>query len=436
MKITVIGTGYVGLVSGACLAYLGNRVLCVDNNREKINLLKSGEIPIYEPDLDKIVAKSYQSGNLRFSDDFDNSVNDADIIMLAVGTPSDDKTGKADLTYIKQASLQIAKVVNHDVIIVVKSTVPVGTCEQLKKIFKSKKPKINFEVVSNPEFLREGSAVNDFLKPDRIIIGAESDHAKEAMNKIYGKLIDSDYPVLFTNLPTAELIKYASNAFLATKTAFVNEMADICEGYNADIEVVARGMGMDNRIGTKHMRAGPGFGGSCFPKDTTALLHIAKQVKAPTSIVESVVVSNNKRKLKMVKKIQTNLKGKLRNKQIAILGLTFKANTDDVRYSPALVIVNELIKKSAKLKLYDPAGMNEAKKNIKRKVNWSHSIYDCVKNADAVVIITEWEEFTNMDLSKVRNLMNGNLIVDLRNILNADEVAKHGLKYVGVGRYS
>jgi UDPglucose 6-dehydrogenase len=436
MKIAVIGTGYVGLVSGACLAELGKNVTCVDSDVQKISTLKAGRIPIYEPGLELLVQHNTAAGRLHFTSELKDALIGVDVVVLAVGTPTDEKTGRADLSYVFAAAEQVAKNLDHPVVVVTKSTVPVGTGQKVKAILEKTRPDLRCQVASNPEFLREGSAVEDFLRPDRIIIGADSQEAKDVMMRMYVELTDEGYPVLFTNIPTAELIKYASNAFLATKIAFTNEMADICEGVGADIEVVVKGMGMDARIGGKYMHPGPGYGGSCFPKDTLALTHIAKDAGWPTKIVESVVKANHERKYHMVKKIQKAFGGKLKSKQIAVLGLTFKANTDDMRYSPALVIVPELAKQGAVLRLYDPVGLNEAQKHITARKNilWCGSCDEAVAQADGIVILTEWEEFVSLDLMHLKKRMRGNMIVDLRNILHSHSVSEYGFKYVSIGR--
>lgn len=434
MKIAVIGTGYVGLVSGACLAELGESVVCVDNDANKINALNAGQIPIYEPGLEPLVRQNVAAGRLSFSTILKDALQGAEAVILAVGTPTDEKTGRADLSYVFAAAEQVASNLERPVVVVTKSTVPVGTGQKVKEILKRKRPDLHCHVASNPEFLREGSAVGDFLHPDRIIIGTDANDATEVMMRMYSQLASQGYPVLFTNIPTAELIKYASNAFLATKIAFTNEMANICEGVGADIEVVVKGMGMDARIGGKYMQPGPGYGGSCFPKDTLALTHIAKDAGQPTQIVEAVVKANTDRKYHMVSKIEKSFGGKVKGKTLAILGLTFKANTDDMRYSPALVIVPELEKSGATLKLYDPVGLREAQKHLSGKVQWCHSLHEAVDQADGVVILTEWEEFVSMDLMDLKRRMRGNMIVDLRNILHSRQLSKYGFDYVSVGR--
>ena len=438
MKIVVIGTGYVGLVSGACFAQIGHDVICVDNNKEKISLLENGDIPIYEPGLDKLVADNVKNSRLSFATSLEGSVlDDVDVVLLAVGTPTDEATGRADLQYIFAAAFDVARNLPSKAVIVTKSTVPVGTGAKISAIFKEAKPDLDCEIVSNPEFLREGVAIDDFLKPDRIIVGAESEFAKGVMGKLYEKLIEQNTPILFTNIATAELAKYSSNAFLAMKIAFANEVADICEGVGADVQMVIKAMGMDNRIGGKYMQPGPGYGGSCFPKDTLAMTHIAKDAGFPTKIIEAVIGSNDNRRNRMTDKIVKAASGDVVAKKIAILGLTFKANTDDMRYSPSLVIIPKLLEKGASIAVYDPEGMNEAKKQFTeddvKKISWCENSYDAADMADILVILTEWKEFADLDMSKVIPSMNTPIIVDLRNILNREKLEKLGAKCVQVG---
>lgn len=435
MKVVVIGTGYVGLVSGACIAELGHEVICVDNNNEKIKLLQKNIIPIYEPGLREIVKKNVAGKRLTFDTELKKSLKDAECIILAVGTPMDEKTGAADLTYVFAAAKDVAKSLNHSAVIVTKSTVPVGTGAKVKAILDKERPDLECHVVSNPEFLREGSAVDDFLFPDRIIVGSETKVAQQVMQRVYQVLIGKGVPVLFTNIPTAELIKYASNAFLATKIAFANEIADICEGVGGDINMVIKGMGMDERIGGKYMQPGPGFGGSCFPKDTLALTHIANDAGAPTKIVHAVIDSNDARKKRMAEKIIQAAGGSVEGKVIAILGLTFKANTDDMRYSASLVVIPALIKAGATIRAYDPEGVNEAKKLLKQDaISWCEDSYDAINSADMLVVLTEWEEFKKLDLVRARQLLKQNIIVDLRNILPIDEDECGDIQYHAIGR--
>jgi UDPglucose 6-dehydrogenase len=435
MKIVVIGTGYVGLVSGACFADMGHEVVCVDKNPEKITSLNKGKIPIYEPGLDAIVERNTENGRLTFSTTLKDVLHMAEVVLLAVGTPTDEKTGRADLKYIFAAAEEVAENLTHKVVIVTKSTVPVGTGKKVAKIFADKCPELECEVASNPEFLREGAAIDDFMKPDRIIIGAETIFSKNAMQRLYRKPIGEGTPILFTNIATAELIKYASNAFLATKIAFANEISDICEGVGANVDLVIKGMGMDHRIGGKYMKPGPGYGGSCFPKDTLALTYIAEDAGFPSRIVESVIDSNDDRRKRMVKKIIGACGGNVKGKKIAILGLTFKANTDDMRYSPSLIIIPELLKAGAEISVYDPEGMNEAKKELTQKeIHWCKDSYEAIKYADAMVILTEWDEFRELNLAKLKKALKSPLIIDLRNILNREELRDYGIEYVSVGR--
>jgi UDPglucose 6-dehydrogenase len=435
MKIVVIGTGYVGLVSGACFAEMGHDVVCVDKDSGKINRLKNGEIPIFEPGLDEIVKRNNENGRLKFSVTLADVLDAAEVVLLAVGTPTDENTGRADLKYVFAAAKEVAENVTHKTVIVTKSTVPVGTGAKVAKIFADICPQLECEVASNPEFLREGAAIDDFMKPDRVIIGAESVFSKNAMQRLYRNLIGDGTPILFVNIATAELTKYAANAFLATKIAFANEIADICEGVGANVDLVLKGMGMDKRIGGKYMQPGPGYGGSCFPKDTLALTYIAEDSGFPTGIVEAVIDSNDERRKRMVMKIINACGGDIKNKNISILGLTFKANTDDMRYSPSLIIIPELLAAGAKVSVYDPEGMDEAKKELPvDSLNWCEDSYSAISGADCLVILTEWDEFKNLDISKVKSLLKAPLIVDLRNILNAENVAEAGIKYVSVGR--
>ncbi len=435
MKLVVIGTGYVGLVSGACFSDMGHHVICVDKDERKIRILEDGGIPIYEPGLEDVVKKNRESGRLLFTTSLQVALKGADAVLLAVGTPTDDNTGRADLTYVFAATKEIAENIEKPVVVITKSTVPVGTGRKVLKILQETRPDIICEVASNPEFLREGSAINDFMYPDRVIIGAESDNTKNIMQMLYSKMIGEGIPVLFTNITTAELIKYASNAFLAMKIAFVNEVADICEGTSADIDMVVKGMGMDSRISGKYMQPGPGYGGSCFPKDTKALTHIAKDAGYPTRIIEAVIDANDRRKINMANKVIIACGGDVKEKEIAILGLTFKANTDDMRYSPSLVIAPELIKAGANIRVYDPVGMNEARKELTdTSIKWCDSANEALAGVDAFVIVTEWQEFKELNLEKTKDLLRGNVIVDLRNLLNGKQAVSLGYHYVSIGR--
>ena len=435
MKIVVIGTGYVGLVSGACFADMGHEVVCVDKDANKIKNLEGGQIPIFEPGLDKIVRNNIKNRNLSFSTTLPDIIGGAEVVLLAVGTPTDKATGRADLQYVLAAATEVAQHLKNKALIVTKSTVPVGTGEKIAAILASICPDLDCSVASNPEFLREGAAIDDFMHPDRIIIGVESLYSKNATQQLYSKLIGQGTPILFTNIETAELIKYASNAFLAMKIAFANEVSDICEGVGADIDLVVKGMGMDSRIGGKYMHPGPGYGGSCFPKDTLALTHIAKDSGFPTRIIEAVIESNNQRRKRMTVKIISACGGSILGKKIGILGLTFKAETDDMRDSPSLYIVPALINAGAIVSVYDPEGMNEAKKELPQKeIIWAPSSYGACEAADMVIVLTEWQEFKHLDLDKLKRDVKTPLLVDLRNIFNAEAVRAAGIEYVCVGK--
>jgi UDPglucose 6-dehydrogenase len=435
MKIVVIGTGYVGLVSGACFADMGHEVVCVDKDENKIKKLVKGEVPIYEPGLDDIVKRNSSNERLKFSTVLSDVLHDADVVLLAVGTPTDESTGRADLKYVFAAAEEVAENLNSRAVVVTKSTVPVGTGGKVAKILKDKCNGLGVEVASNPEFLREGAAIDDFMNPDRIIVGVESAYSKDVMQKLYSSLIGGGTPILFTNIATAELIKYSSNAFLATKIAFANEISDICEGVGADVNLVIKGMGMDQRIGGQYMKPGPGYGGSCFPKDTMALTHIASDAGFPSKIVESVINSNDDRRKRMVDKIINAAGGDVAGLDISILGLTFKANTDDMRYSPSLVIIPQLLAMGANISVYDPEGMDEAKKELKQDdIIWCKTAQKALMEADVTIILTEWDEFKELDADEIKKLMKGNLVVDLRNILDSQRVEGAGLKYVCLGK--
>lgn len=435
MKIAIIGTGYVGLTSGACFAELGHNITCVDRVAEKIDMLKHGSVPIYEPGLEKLIYGNTHAGRLSFTTELGDAIKDTDIAFLAVGTPTNEKDGSADISYIMAAAEEIASLASHDMTIVTKSTVPVGTGEKLAALFKEKRPDLNFHICSNPEFLREGSAVEDTLHPDRIVVGTSSEHAAKQMKELYTPLTEKGVPLILTTIPTAELLKYAANGFLATKLGFVNEMANICEKVGANVTDITRGMGLDKRIGSTYLNPGPGFGGSCLPKDTLALAYIAKEAGAPTAIVESVIASNDNRKLEMVDKIVNACGGDINGKTLSILGLTFKANTDDMRQSPSLTIIPELLKKGAKLKVYDPIGMEEAKKWLPAdKLEWCANVDDALKASDGAVILTEWAEFKELDLKKASKPMHHPTLVDLRNVFDESRAKEAGMNYVSVGR--
>ncbi|HVZ28247.1 MAG TPA: UDP-glucose/GDP-mannose dehydrogenase family protein [Rhizomicrobium sp.] len=431
MRIAMIGSGYVGLVSGACLSEFGHDVICIDKDVAKIAALKAGRMPIFEPGLDDVVAANVKAGRLSFTDDLKSAVKGADAVFLAVGTPSRRGDGHADLSYVFAAAEEIAEALTGYAVVVTKSTVPVGTGRKVEEIIKKKRPDAEFDMASNPEFLREGSAIGDFRRPDRIVVGCDTERAREVMRAIYRPLFLNETPMLFTSRETSELIKYASNAFLATKITFINEMADLCEKVGADVQDVARGIGLDGRIGSKFLHAGPGFGGSCFPKDTLALVKTAREHGAPSRIVEAVVQVNDSRKLDMAKKIETAFGG-VKGKTIAVLGLTFKPNTDDMRDAPSLVILPYLMEKGATIRAYDPEGAHEAAKQL--QVGFSANAYDALVDADGVVILTEWNEFRALDMAKVKAALKTPLMVDLRNIYRPAQMAESGFHYVSVGR--
>lgn len=436
MNITIIGTGYVGLVSGTCFAEFGVNVTCVDKDEEKIRNLRKGIIPIYEPGLDELVKKNINQGRLKFEIDLSKSVNRSDAIFIAVGTPSRKKDGHADLSYVYAVAEEIAKNLKNFSVIVNKSTVPVGTGENVSKIIKKINPNLKFDVASNPEFLREGSAINDFMRPDRVVIGCKSEKAKNILKELYRPLYLLETPIIFTNRETAELIKYAANSFLATKITFINEISNLCEKVGANVNDVSIGIGLDGRIGKKFLHPGPGYGGSCFPKDTLALVKTAQDHKSPLGLIENVVESNDKRKRSMHKRILNSI-GKRKKKVICILGLTFKPNTDDMRDSPSLEIIPALIKNKCDLKVFDPEGMKEAKecfKEYSEKILWCRDSYEASKGSDALVILTEWNEFRALDLKRLKKLLNRPLIIDLRNIYNPLELKSLGFEYFSLGR--
>ncbi|MEH6789276.1 UDP-glucose dehydrogenase family protein [Parasphingorhabdus sp.] len=433
MKLAMIGSGYVGLVSGACFADFGHQVVCVDKDDKKISDLNRNIMPIYEPGLADLVKRNVDAERLSFSTDLAASIKDCDAIFIAVGTPSRRGDGHADLSYVYAASEEIADSIGKRTVVITKSTVPVGTGDEVQHIIEKKQPRDRFAVVSNPEFLREGAAIRDFKRPDRIVIGTEDAWAKEVMTEIYRPLFLNESPILFTGRRTAELTKYAANAFLATKITFINEIADLCEKVGADVQEVARGIGLDNRIGSKFLHAGPGYGGSCFPKDTLALIKTAQDNDSPIRIVEAVVQVNDQRKRAMGRKVIHALDGDVRDKRVALLGLTFKPNTDDMRDAPSIAIAQTLIDAGAIVSAYDPEGMESAKE-LMPDVAMTDSSYTAATDADAVVIVTEWDAFRALDLEKLAQVMNGNILVDLRNIYNPAEVAQSSLVYSSVGR--
>jgi UDPglucose 6-dehydrogenase len=431
MRIVMIGSGYVGLVSGACLSEFGHEVVCVDKEAGKIESLKKGIIPIYEPGLDEVVKTNVAEGRLRFTTDLPDAVPGADAVFIAVGTPTRRGDGHADLSYVFAAAEETAPLLSGYTVVVTKSTVPVGTNRKVAQIVKKTNSAADFDIASNPEFLREGSAIEDFRRPDRVVVGTDTAKSRAVMKEIYRPLYLNETPIVFTTLETAEIIKYASNAFLATKITFINEMADLCEKVGGNVQDVARGMGLDGRIGPKFLHAGPGYGGSCFPKDTLALMKTAEAYGTPTKIVEATVAANAARKQAMGVKIETAFGG-LKGKTVALLGLTFKPNTDDMRDAPALDIVPYLKSKGALLRAFDPEGAKEAKSRL--DLDMCRDAYDAMDGADGVVILTEWNPFRALDLDKTKSLLKRPLMVDLRNIYRPETMAKAGFKYVSVGR--
>ncbi len=433
MRIVVIGSGYVGLVSGACFADFGHEVICVDKDADKIAKLKAGVIPIFEPGLDALVAANGEAGRLTFTTELAAHVADADVVFLAVGTPSRRGDGHADLTYVYQAAKEAAECAKNGLVLATKSTVPVGTGDEVERIVRKTRPELAFDVVSNPEFLREGSAIEDFKRPDRIVVGANSQRARDAMAEVYRPLYLNQLPLMFTDRRTSELIKYAANAFLAVKITYINEIADLCEQVGANVQEVARGIGLDNRIGSKFLHAGPGYGGSCFPKDTMALIKTAQDYNAPTRIVETVAAVNDQRKRAMGRKVIAACGGNVRDKTIAMLGLTFKPNTDDMREAPSIAIATALQDAGAHVRGYDPEGKEQARA-VLPDVELCDSAYDCIRGADALVIVTEWNEFRALDLRRAKGLLKTPVVVDLRNIYRPDEMARLGFTYASVGR--
>ena len=433
MKITMIGSGYVGLVSGACFADFGHKVICVDSDAGKIDRLKRGEIPIFEPGLDELVANNVDQGRLSFTTDLAPAVRGADAVFIAVGTPSRRGDGHADLSYVYAAAKTIAGALDGFTVVVNKSTVPVGTGDEVERIIREANPKADFTVVSNPEFLREGAAIDDFKRPDRVVIGVEEPRAKDVMEEIYRPLSLNAPPLLFVGRRTSELTKYAANAFLATKITFINEIADLCEKVGADVQDVARGIGLDNRIGKKFLHAGPGYGGSCFPKDTLALIKTGQDEGAALRIVETVVAVNDARKRAMARKIIQALGGSVRGKKIALLGLAFKPNTDDMRDAPSLAIVASLAGDGAQVHAYDPESMEQARP-LMPDVTFHNDAYSAIDGADALAIVTEWDAFRALDLDRVKKALNSPIIIDLRNIYRPADIRKRGFTYISVGR--
>jgi UDPglucose 6-dehydrogenase len=434
MNVAMIGSGYVGLVSGACFAEFGATVTCIDVDQTKIDRLNAGEIPIYEPGLEDLVERNVKADRLTFTSSYDPAIGEADLVFIAVGTPTRRGDGHADLVYVYEAARQIARYLDGYTVVVDKSTVPVGTARQVSRIIKGENPEADFDVASNPEFLREGAAIDDFMHPDRVVLGVESERAEQLLHELYRPLNLIEAPIVITNLESAELVKYASNAFLATKISFINEIANLCEHVGADVHSVAKGMGMDRRIGGKFLHAGPGYGGSCFPKDTTALIRIAQEHGASCRIVEAAVEVNAAQKARMVKKIREALGGSEAGKTIAVLGLTFKPETDDMRDSPSLAIIPNLIDKGASILAHDPQGMEDAKKLLPDQVNYFTDVYSTAKGADAVVLMTEWNEYRGLDLGRFKELMQGNVFIDLRNVYEKTHLSSLGFNYYCVGR--
>jgi UDPglucose 6-dehydrogenase len=432
MRVAMIGAGYVGLVSGACFADFGHQVTCIDKDAAKIGALRSGEIPIYEPGLAELVESNVRQGRLEFAAQ-PSGIDQAEAIFIAVGTPSRRGDGHADLSFVYQAIREIAPLISSAAVVITKSTVPVGTGDEIENILRQIRPDADIQVASNPEFLREGAAIQDFKHPDRIVVGSDDDRARKVLAEIYRPLYLNAPPIIYVSRRTAELIKYASNAFLATKITFINEMADLCEQVGADVQEVARGMGLDNRIGSKFLHPGPGFGGSCFPKDTSALIKTAHDHGVPLRLVETVSAVNEQRKRAMARKVVQALGGSVRGKTIAVLGLTFKPNTDDTRDSPAIPLITALHDLGAVVRGYDPAGMEQAKPLLP-DVHYCHNAYSAAEGADAVVIATEWEQFRALDLARLSSVMTQPVIVDLRNIYRAEEMRRAAFRYVPIGR--
>ena len=433
MRIAIIGSGYVGLVSSACFADFGHAVVAVDNDPAKVAMLRRGEMPIYEPGLADLVAANVRAGRLSFTTDLSGAVASAEVVMIAVGTPSRRGDGHADLSYVYGAAREIAAALDGPTVVVTKSTVPVGTGDEVERIIREARPEAELSVASNPEFLREGAAIEDFKRPDRIVLGVEDARARSVMQELYRPLYLNQAPIVWTSRRTAELTKYAANAFLATKITFINEIADLCERVGADVQEVARGIGLDNRIGAKFLHAGPGYGGSCFPKDTLALIKTGQDHDASQRIVETVVAVNEQRKRSMAKKVVTACGGNLRGKTVAVLGLTFKPNTDDMRDAPALALISALRDGGARVRAYDPEGM-EAARGMIEDIDFAPDPYGCAEGADALVIVTEWDAFRALDLDRIKAVMRAPVLVDLRNIYPPEEVRRRGFTHVGIGR--
>jgi len=435
LLIAVIGTGYVGLVSGACFANLGHDVICVDIDRERIADLNNGKVPIFEPGLEDLVDEGRRQSKLQFTADLKLAVGKADVVIIAVGTPSREADGRADLSFVHAAATAIGKYMKSSAVIVTKSTVPVGTGDEVERILREARPAARFEVVSNPEFLREGSAIEDFQQPDRIVVGVQSERARSAMAELYAPLVDRGTPLIVTGRRTAELTKYAANAFLAMKVTFINEIADLCERADADVEELAEGIGLDSRIGPKFLQAGPGFGGSCFPKDALALVKVGQDFGSPLRLVEATLSINGARKRAMGRKIIAAAGGEVHGKRIGVLGLTFKANTDDMRDAPSIPIIETLVEAGAKVSAYDPEAPKAAKALLPA-VRFARNAYDAAADADVLVVITDWAEFRRLDFEALRDVMRTPQIVDLRNLYDGDDMRQYGFRYEGAGKSS
>lgn len=434
MRIAMIGSGYVGLVSGTCFSELGHDIICVDRDPERIEKLRRNVMPIYEPGLAALVAKNVAGGRLSFTTDLKAAVDGADAVFIAVGTPSRRGDGRADLTYVYAAAAEIANALTGYAVVVTKSTVPVGTGREVAAIIRKTRPDADFDVASNPEFLREGAAINDFMRPDRVVIGVESDRAREVLSSIYRPLYLIERPIVSTTLETAELIKYASNSFLAMKITFINEVANLCEKVGADVHDVAKAIGLDGRIGPKFLHPGPGYGGSCFPKDTLAFAQTAQDYGARQHVIETVIEVNERRKAEMTDRIVAAFGGSVRDRTIAVLGLTFKPNTDDMREAPSLTILPALLQAGARIQAFDPEGMEEARKHLPPGIIYATSAYDVLEGADGTVVLTEWNEFRGLDLKRMREAMRGDVFIDLRNVYKPGEMTSAGFRYQGLGR--
>jgi len=433
MRVAMIGTGYVGLVTGTCFADLGHEVICVDNDATKVERLRNGEIPIFEPGLEDMVKHNVRAKRLSFTTSYADTIPDCEAVFIAVGTPTKETDGSADLSAVYAVAKELAKHLKGYTVVVDKSTVPVGTGREVETIIRAENPAADFDVASNPEFLREGSAIDDFMKPDRVVVGIDGERPRKVMQAIYHPLTMHETPVIYTSRATAELTKYAANAFLATKVTFINEIADICERVGADVQDVSRGIGLDSRIGPKFLQAGAGFGGSCFPKDTLALTGTARKVGTPTLIVEAVMEANNERKRRMAQKIIAACGNNLKNKTLGILGVTFKPNTDDMRDAPSLDIIPLLQAAGAKIRAYDPEGMEEARKYLS-DIEWVSDAYSVMPASDALLVLTEWNEFRVLDFDRIKSLLKAPLIIDLRNIYTPTDLAAQGFTYHSVGR--